>query len=520
MPQRYTTWATFLGGRIDSASYRRAVAIKPDFADAYNKMGNLMRAKGIVDEAEALQRRALALKPDSAAVQIDLGSALRDKKEPKAAEDCFRKAISVDPASAVAHNNLGIALLDQGKVDAGMTAFRKAIDLEPKYAEAHNHLGIALQRLGRPEASTECYRRALAIKPDFVESLYNLSLNKKICSELAELNDIEKSLKPYKFSVRDQTYLHFALGNIYDSRHLYDKTFSHYEKTNDLKRPAFDRDAHVDFTSRLIGSFSKKLLRRLKRIGPPSTLPVFIVGMPRSGTTLVEKMISSHPHAHCAGELPDIERIVADLPKELGMPPPYTEKIGQIDARSAWSVGERYLAHLRMLSSGAKRITDKLPKNFMHLGVIALLFPKARIIHCKRHPLDTCLSCYFQNFIGPQPFAYDLRHLGVYYRDYERLMAHWRRVLPLRQLEVQYDNLVAYQEQVSRRIIAFCGLKWDNRCLEFFKHERSVRTASNVPIRQPMYTSSVGRWKHYESFLDPLKEELDWGRREDGVNGT
>ncbi len=230
--------------------------------------------------------------------------------------------------------------------------------------------------------------------------------------------------------------------------------------------------------------------------------------MPRSGTTLVEQIIASHPQCFGADELPHIGAIAATLPGRLQTDHPYPQCAAMIDAPLARSLAEEYLEKLQAVGGDAKRVSDKMPANFIYLGLIALMFPRARVIHCRRDPLAVCLSIYFHRFAYGHGYAYDLGDIGVYYRQYRRLMQHWHEVLPLEICDVQYEELVADQASESRRLIDYCGLSWDDRCLEYHKNTRPVQTMSNWQVRQPIYTDSIQRWKHYEKHLDELKEML------------
>ncbi len=230
--------------------------------------------------------------------------------------------------------------------------------------------------------------------------------------------------------------------------------------------------------------------------------------MMRSGTTLAEQILASHPQIHGAGELDTLGRLAGSLPRRLATQIPYPECVAHLDAATARAVAADYLEVLKQHGGAAERVVDKMPLNFLGLGLIATLLPRARIVHCRRDPMDTCLSCFFRDFTTSFTFKYDLRDLGLYYREYERLMAHWRRVLPLPIFELQYEELTAAPEAVSRRLVAFCGLDWDERCLRFHETERPVRTASTAQVRQPMYQSAVGRWRRYEKHLGPLMAAL------------
>ncbi len=223
---------------------------------------------------------------------------------------------------------------------------------------------------------------------------------------------------------------------------------------------------------------------------------------------MAEQILASHPQVHGAGELTDIEQLIATLPQRLGVTESYPESLERLNAEATRTVAHEYLQCLQKRGGDAKRVIDKLPRNVLNLGVIATLFPKARIIHCRRNAVDTCLSIFFQNFGGSIPYAWDLSHLGRYYRAYQRLMAHWARVLSMPIFELDYEQLTCQQEMISRQLVAFCSLEWDERCLSFHKTERPVRTPSAFQVRQPLYRNAVGRWRHYEAFLQPLLDAL------------
>jgi hypothetical protein len=229
--------------------------------------------------------------------------------------------------------------------------------------------------------------------------------------------------------------------------------------------------------------------------------------MPRSGTSLAEQILASHPRVRGAGELVDIGKMSTLLPGRLGGEA-YPDCLERLDRATARTLAEEYQGSLRQHGGAAERVVDKMPHNYLHLGLIAALFPRSRIVHCRRDPVDTCLSCYFQEFVNPLPYGPDLASLGRYYREYERLMAHYAQVLPLPLFELNYEELTAQQEAVSRRLVEFCGLDWDDRCLRFHETARTVRTSSSLQVRKPMYTSSVGRWKRYEAHLGPLLDAL------------
>ncbi len=265
-------------------------------------------------------------------------------------------------------------------------------------------------------------------------------------------------------------------------------------------------DKRID---RLIAAFTPERLQSLPRAQHDSKTPVFILGMPRSGTSLVEQILASHPQVHGAGELNNIMRLESGMPDLVGGGKRFPDGLNKLTQEHVDELASHYLEHLAELSPDALRVTDKMPNNFLHLGTIQLLFPDARIIHCMRDPLDTCLSCYFQNFFAQHPYTNDLGHLGAYYNGYERLMAHWKQTLDLPIFDIRYEDLVENQETKSREMIEFIGLEWDEACLKFHENKRIGRTASYDQVRQPIYKGSVARWRNYESHLEPLRKALE-----------
>ena len=253
---------------------------------------------------------------------------------------------------------------------------------------------------------------------------------------------------------------------------------------------------------------TETLVARFDGAGYNSDLPIFILGMPRSGTTLVEQILASHPSIHGAGELKDLSGIAFGLPHRLGSSQPFPECVAEVDAGRWRELGEAYVQGIRKHAAGMERITDKMPSNYHFVGLIHLMLPSAQIIHCVRDPVDTCLSCYKTLFVKTQEFSYDLTELGRHYRQYDRLMQHWKTVLPGRMLDVRYEDVVSDLEGVARRLVEFCGLEWNEACLEFYKTERPVRTASAVQVRRPIYQTSIEYWRRYERHLGPLFQAL------------
>ena len=495
------------------AAYRQAIAVKPDYAEAHSNLGAALHDQGKLDEAVAACRRAIDIKPDFAEAHSNLGNALKDQGKFDEAIAAFRQAIRIKPGLVEAHSNLGIALRAQGKVDETVVACRQAIALKPNFADAHYNLALALMALGRLSESRDAaeqavhlaprnaeYRRLLGDVMRFVAGDPHLAAMEQLAQESASL------------SIEDRIRLHFALGKAYEDVGRHAEAFRQWLNGNALKRRqlVYNEAATLRALDRTRAVFTSELIRTWQKVGQPSSVPVFIFGMPRSGSTLVEQILASHPQVFGGGELTHFERAIKGIRTTPGGPASFPEQVLGMTDEDFHDLGVRYLAEIEGLAPTAIRIADKMPSNFVCAGLIHLALPNAAMIHTTRDPIDTCLSCFSKPFAEEkQSHTYDLAELGRYYRHYQALMAHWHRVLPAgRILDVRYEEVVADLEGQARRIVAHCGLDWDPRCLVFHQTERPVLTASASQVRQPIYNSSIGRWHVYKEFLAPLLAEL------------
>jgi tetratricopeptide (TPR) repeat protein len=366
-----------------------------------------------------------------------------------------------------------------------------------------------LTTLGRFDEAVAAFEAALAGQPGSPDAIYQMMLATKSRSTPEMAARIESLLKVDRPSDQ-KIMLHFALGKISDDMRDYARAFENYRAGNDLAaaKAPFDAAAWRAHVERSIADFPAEFFARRKSFGVDSRRPVFIVGMPRSGTTLVEQILAAHPSVAAGDGLEAMPLIATGLPRRLGTAAPFPQCLGEVSEALSRELAGEYLAALERVDKSAARVTDKLPLNFLNLGLIALLFPNAAVIHCRRDPVDTCLSCYFTRFSSHLNFSFGLESLGAYYRGYRRAMAHWQKVLPIPILDVDYEELIADQEATSRRLVAHCGLAWDDRCLAFHETARPVMTASNWQVRQPLYKSAVARWRNYEAFLGPLRAAL------------
>ena len=480
-------------GKLEEAlaCHERALAFKPEFAEACSNLGNVRYAQGKLTEAVACYEKALAFRPDYADAHNNLGTAFLAQDKIAQAVAHFERALILKPDHASAHNNLGNARMRQDKIDEAQAHYERALVLKPDYANAHNNLANVFKEQGRFDDAMAHYQRAISISPDYAEAHLNRADLKSFQPGDADLAALEAlSLPPDR-----ALYIHFALAKALDDVKDYGGAFEHLRQGNALKRARihYDEMGTLKLFERIATGFDRGLFDRFQGQGDPSSVPVFVLGMPRSGSTLIEQILGSHPQIHAAGELTVLDKM--DLPD-----PERIAGLGRL--------GQSYLARLPKVA-GKLRIVDKLPGNFLRIGLIRLMLPNARIIHTLRDPIDTCLSCYFKLFNTGLPFTYDLAELGRYYRAYSELMAHWRSVLPPgAMLEVSYEDVVDDLEGQARRLIDYCGLPWNHHCIDFHRSGRPVRTASAVQVRQPLFRGSVHRWRNYESALAPLLNEL------------
>jgi tetratricopeptide (TPR) repeat protein len=528
------------------AKYRTALASDPDFAEASHGLGKLLARGDTPGEGIDCFRHALDVDPDYIEARMALGTLLSRFDRDDEAMAAFRAVVAADPDHAGAHNGIGLVLARKqshaeaighfrtvlartakqvdamaglassmkniGQHNEALAIARQVVALRPNFAPAADLLGSILAELGSMDEAEAEFRRAVALAPGHPPPLYHLALLATVEPDDGTIDALEVALRRSAARPsREQCLLQFALAKAYEDVGQRDRSFEHLLRGNAIKRSqtVYDEASALASLDHLCRVFTAQLLASRQGLGDPSNAPVFIVGMPRSGTTLVEQTLASHRAVFGAGERLELSHAVTRLNAERHGAAPYPEALWTTTAGQLRQMGSAYVAALRSLAPDASRITDKMPLNFLHLGLIHLILPNARIIHTVRDPVDTCLSCFSKLFTGELPFAYELGELGRFHRAYQGMMAHWRAVLPSDTLlEVHYEATVSDFEGQARRIVAHCGLEWDPACLEFYKTSRPVHTASMTQVRQPIYSSSVGRWRPDELLLRPLLNAL------------
>jgi len=499
-------------GRGEEAEriYRSVLAKVPNQPDALNLLGVLAMEAGSHEAAFDFLERAVGARPKDPAILNNYGNALSLVRRFEDAIKHLERALAIKPDMADAWLNLGRTLNLAGQGERALKCFDRLLKLRPDSHSAKSGVSRAYLSLGRTKEAEDTARELIAVAPGMSSGYVNLTNAVKFKQGAPEIEQVEALIGSKDTSTKELRGLQFAAAKMYDDVGRYDDAFRYFDLANKSVAGKYDAKAIENAYAELKKTYTRKFFEERGKSGLDSERPVFIVGMPRSGTTLTETIIGAHPLAHAAGELETIkrcEREMADLVfRDDGI---------QKNARTLSWVGvevlaQRYLDAIdaKTRNAAAKRITDKMPHNFQGVGFIAMLFPNARIIHTKRSPFDTCLSIWQQNFNDAHSYARNLSDLGHHYAHYLQLMQHWREVLPGRMLEIEYEDLVENQEEVSRKLIDFVGLPWDEACLRPQDVKRTVLTASVWQVRQPVYKRSAGRWKNYEQHLGPLKDAL------------
>lgn len=497
--------------------YQRALQAEPSWSKTRHNIGHLLRDSGQYEDAARAFEDALTIDADLARYHANFGHLAADRKDHVKAAEHFRLALVHDECLTEAHHGLGLALLEQGRLDEAEACFREA--LVRINANPEGTL-LAIARLqserGEFELANHTARDALKLQPNLAGAFCQLALNLKDRMPDADLHRLEE--------LRNQKYLpnnirgpvHFSLAGIYDAKGLHARAAELLHTANALQASAratrgdvYDPDEYSVLVDRIIDSFTPEFIARTRGLGDPDRRPTFVVGFPRSGTTLVEQILASHPEVHGAGELPDLQVLFQTLPELVGQPAwdPFVS-LNSLNEEIATAFAHRYLHRLESLASSSSRVVDKMPENFHLLGLIASVLTGAKVIVCTRDIRDVAVSCWQAGF-ATIPWANQFEHIARRLVDHERLLEHWRRVGPVSWLEVRYEELVGDVAGHSRQLINFLGLDWDPACLEFHSTRRVVRTASMVQVRQPAHSRSVGRWKHYEESLHPLFQAID-----------
>lgn len=515
--------------RVAEELIRIAVNLRPENAEFHYNLANAIREDNRFPAAIQEYKRALQINPNHFKALLNLGDSLRIMGEYEAADDAFNRAMQLNPEDSYVKLNKANLHLEMGDGDKAAEMYQELIKDKPGDAKLYSNCGAAYKQVGKMKEAAECFRKAVDIDPNMLGAIYSAVGLEKVKPDDPWFELLNKLKQNPRLALHEKTGLCFTLGKMYHDIGEYDAAFMNYSEGNSLRdqmsarlNRRFNARQHQNATDQIIKAYSPERLKNIRKVGAlgdDEYTPIIIVGMPRSGTTLTEQIIASHPMCNGAGELPDIIDLAHKIDERENSEEtlPFPQNIELLDEARSIELASRYLARLRELCGNSPRVTDKMPGNFNYLGFIVHLFPAAKIIDCRRDPIDNCLSCFMQNFSRRHEYSNDLKHLAIAYKEYEKLMDYWYKNLPVPVYRSQYEDLVENHEESARKLLEFCELEWDDAVLEFYKTKRNIQTASVVQVRQPLYTSAIKRWKKYEKHLKPLIEGLGLQEREDAA---
>jgi Flp pilus assembly protein TadD len=493
----------------------RAIALQPQEPSAHNHIGLALLARHEYPSAVQHFKTAIQLKPQYFDALNNLGNALKRQKNFVEAEQTFREILRLRPDYLYAHHNLGLLLFEQRRFAEAEKEFLRTLEIDPQFHKAHYQLGQAAENMGNFDEAAARYETALKVEPEHFQAMSALlalrgyTVSDTFITAAEQAAQREDLLEPASFT------LCYGLAKRFERLKNYDKAFAFLKLAN--QRRSKGRGYHPERVAQLFEryrkTFTPAFLQKHRDEGLNSSRPLFIVGMPRTGTTLTEQILAAHPLVHGAGELPDLPKAVSRLPAVMSQTldwqvPGYPLCLEYLNKDYLQAMGDFYLQALARANATAERVVDKNPFNFLNVGLIRVLFPQARIVHCQRHPLDVGISCFTELFELQQDFTTDFTSFAHYYAHYHALMRHWREVLGITFFDLSYESLILEPEKTTRSLLEFCGLPWNEACLQFQQTDRAVLTPSKWQVRQPLYHSSIGRWRHYEAHIEPLRVAL------------
>lgn len=502
-------------GRIEDAEqlYRQVLNNNPRNVDALRMLAMVAATAKRYDDAERLLRKAVGIAPDFLTAVVDLGRVLKEQDRFEEAIDCFKNAIAINPNNPHTHFLLASAYSPAALNHEAAREYRRALDLAPEHPGALLGLGNALKTIGKQDEAIKAYRDCIRVRPDNGEiywSLANLKTYRFSDEQIAKM--AARVDNPEGLTEQSEVNFLFALGKAHDDRQDYDQAWSYYERGNGKQRmlAQYDPVQTETINDAIVEVFDKALLEEKAGKGCPDRAPIFVLGLPRSGSTLVEQILASHSQVEGTSELPYLGRVAMSLNRNRADGVNYPEAVRELEAAHLTALGEDYINYAQLhRTEGKPFFIDKMPNNFPTIGFLNLILPQAKIIDARRHPLDACVGNFRQHYAKGQTFSYDLTDLGEYCLQYLRMMDHWQQALPGRVLTVQYEEMVTDFENQARRLLDHCELPWEDACGRFYETERPVRTASSEQVRQPIYTGALNFWRNYERHLDELVEIVE-----------
>jgi tetratricopeptide (TPR) repeat protein len=528
-----TAFDHYRSGRRDLAidNLNEFLRLRPDVPEVHNDVGIMLAEEGRYPESVVYLQEALRLKPDYAFAHNNLGNVWRELGKLDEAAACYERALVLSPGYAEAHNNLGLTFQEMGRPEQSRAEYERALQLKPDYTDAYSNLGRVLQEFGELEAAAASFRQTLRHQPEHANALAALATLLPHETSDAEIALMRERAADARLTAQELSILHFGLAQVFDVRGNYAEAAAHLKQANAIESARwrqrgmeYDPADTARFVDRLRETFSPEFFQRMRGWGVNSERPVFIFGLPRSGTTLLEQILASHTQVFGGGELTfarsDFEALAGTAPtwvvqsaaagaaEELLQRERAFAALDQLTPAVVQHLAHQHLHWLLGLNAAAARVTSKMPSNWLYVGLLAVLFPRARFIYARRDSRDAALSCWMTNF-QKLNWTSEIDHIVSRVKDHQRLIAHWQAHLPMPILTIDYEQTVADLEGTARRLIDHLGLQWEDACLEFHKTRRPIRTASATQVRKPLYRSSVGRWRNYEPYLRELFEKLE-----------
>ena len=490
---------------------REALQEKPDDVNGLRLLASIASKLEQNEDAIVLLKRAVELKPKFVAAWSALAEAYSDKNQFGEALDAVQRSIKLKPDLPFGFMIRGGILAKMNDHEGAITAYQEALKIDPDHVGSNMGLGNTLKTVGRFEESVTAYKKCIEVHPTFSEAYWSLANLKTYQFEPPEINLMENHLNNKDIPEQSIAFFHIALANVKETKKQYEQAWDHYLSGNTLRRKneVYDSVQTQITHDEVINTFTAEFLNQKTGLGHNSNEPIFIVGLPRSGSTLIEQILASHSLVEGTKELPDLSKLGVKLSKSRTRGMKYPNAVTDMSDAEFSDYGKSYIQTTKRYRTDKPYFIDKMPNNFAHIGFLKLILLNAKVINATRHPLDSCMSSFKQLFYKGQSWSYDLFEIGEYYLEYDRVMKHWQEILPNEILDLEYEKLVENQEHETKRLLEFCGLDWEEHCLKFYETKRSINTASSEQVRQPIYKGAINSWRHYEKYIGPLIEILE-----------
>jgi len=511
--QLATATQLFARGEVEEAEKlcREVLKKKPDDVNGLVLLASIASKMEQKEDAIVLLERAVELKPKFARAWADLAESFSEIEDYGKALDAVQRVIQLQPDLPFGFMIRGSILGKMHDHEGAIKSYGDALKIEPDHMGSNMGLGNVLKTVGRYEESVAAYKKCVEIQPIFAEAYWSLANLKTYTFDESEMQAMEEHVKNDQMPINNKAFFHIALANAKEKQKDYEEAWVNFETGNDLRRQeeVYDSVQTQVTHDQLIEVFNEELIESIKDKGCPSEAPILIVGLPRSGSTLIEQILASHSLVEGTKELPDLSLLARKLTKSRPQGIKYPDAVKDMSDEELIEYGEDYLTTTKRYRTDKPHFIDKMPNNFANIGFLKMILPNAKVINAQRNPLDSCISSYKQLFYKGQSWSYDLFEIAEYYLEYQRMMDHWHKLFPGEILDLKYENLINNQQDETEILLKYCGLEWEEQCLKFYETERSINTASSEQVRQPIYKGAMNAWKNYESHITPLIETLE-----------